>query len=69
MKASFFLLLLCAGIATAETNQLPSRPGLKIDAGFGRFNLKENTFFYSNNVVVVDPPAKPGDPPTIIRCL
>ena len=52
----------------AETNQPPARPGLKINAEFGRFHLKENTVFYSNNVVVVDPPAKPGDPPTIVHC-
>jgi len=50
----------------AETNA--PRPELQISADFGRFQLKEKIAFYSNNVVVVDPPAKPGDEPTIIRC-
>src|SRR5262245_49013700 len=64
-------VLLLAGVATmafAETNQPPQRPGLQITAGFGVFRLKENTAYYSNDVVVVDPPGKPGDPPTIIHC-
>lgn len=68
MKALFILSLLCAVVAMAETNQPPTRPGLKINAEFGRFNLKESVVYYSNNVVVVDPPSKPGDPPTIVRC-
>jgi lipopolysaccharide export system protein LptA len=68
MKAQLLFLLICAGLAVAETNQPPERPGLKINAEFGQFNLREKTVYYSNNVTVIDPPAKPGDPPTVIRC-
>jgi lipopolysaccharide export system protein LptA len=61
--------------ARAQTNKALARPALEIKAPFAEFHLKENTVFYSNNtefqsnnVVVIDPPSKPGDPPTIIRC-
>ena len=52
----------------ADTNQFPTRPGLVITADFAEFRLKEGIFYYSNNVVVTDPPAKPGGPPTILKC-
>ena len=68
MKAPGVLFLMSLAVAAANTNQPPSRPGLKIEAKFGEFRLKDNTVYYSNNVVVVDPPAKPGDAPTIIHC-
>jgi lipopolysaccharide export system protein LptA len=68
MKAQFLLLLVCAGAAVAQTNQPPERPGLRVNSEFGQFNLREKTAYYSNNVTVFDPPAKPGDPPTVIHC-
>ena len=69
MKAPLLIPLLCVSVAlAAETNKPPSRPGLEIKAKFGEFRLKDNTAYYSNNVVVFDPPAKPGDAPTIIHC-
>jgi lipopolysaccharide assembly outer membrane protein LptD (OstA) len=67
MKAQISLLFVCASVMAAETNQ-PPRPALEITAEFGRFQLKDNSAFYSNNVVVKDPPSKPGDAPTFIRC-
>jgi lipopolysaccharide export system protein LptA len=69
MKAPLLIPLLCVSVAlAAEPNKPPSRPGLEITAKFAEFRLKDNTAYYSNNVVVVDPPAKPGDAPTIIHC-
>jgi lipopolysaccharide export system protein LptA len=68
MKASGILMLMCASVLAAETNQTPARSGLEISADFGRFHLKESTAFYSNNVVVVDPPSKPDGPATVIHC-
>jgi lipopolysaccharide assembly outer membrane protein LptD (OstA) len=67
MKTQLILLFVCASALAAETNQ-PPRAALEISAEFGRFQLKENTAYYSNNVVVKDPPSKPGDPPTLIYC-
>ena len=68
MKTQLSLFLVCtSALAAAETNQ-PSRGALEITAEFGRFQLKDNTAYYSNNVVVKDPPSKPGDPPTFIYC-
>ena len=61
-------LLLAAGVFAAETNRPPARPGLEIKADFSIFDLKGNTAYYSNNVVLIDPPAKPGDAPTILHC-
>lgn len=69
MKAPLLIPLLFVSTAlAAETNKPPSRPGLEITAKFAEFRLKDNTAYYSNNVVVFDPPAKPGDAPTYIRC-
>jgi lipopolysaccharide export system protein LptA len=69
MKVSFLLsMLLVFAALGAETNRPPARPGLEITAKFAEFRLKDNTAYYSNNVVVFDPPAKAGDAPTIIHC-
>jgi lipopolysaccharide export system protein LptA len=68
MKALAVLLLTSASVVAQETNQFPTRPGLLITADFAEFRLKEGVFYYSNNVVVTDPPAKPGGPPTILKC-
>lgn len=70
MKAQLLFLLMCAGAAIAQSNQPPERPGLKINSEFGEFNLREKTAYYSSstNVTVIDPPAKPGDSETVIRC-
>ena len=69
MKAPpLFLLLFVSAALAAETNKPPSRPGLEITAKFAEFRLKDNTAYYSNNVVVVDPPARTNDAPTIIHC-
>lgn len=61
-------LLLAASLFAAETNRPPARPGLEIKASFSIFDLKNSTAYYSNNVVLTDPPAKPGDAPTILHC-
>jgi len=69
MKAICFLCLLSLAIArSADEEKPPGRPGLQINAEYAELHLKENRAYYSNNVVVVDPPAKQGDAPTIIRC-
>jgi lipopolysaccharide export system protein LptA len=68
MKAFLILSLATCCAMAADSNQPPARPGLEIKSRFAEFRLKENVAYYSNNVVVVDPPAKPGDPPTIIHC-
>lgn len=61
-------LLLAASVFAADTNRPPARPGLEIKASFSIFDLKGNTAYYSNNVVLIDPPAKPGDAPTVLLC-
>ncbi len=69
MKAYLlFPMLFVSAALAAEINKPPARPGLEIKAKFAEFRLKDNTAYYSNDVVVIDPPAKPGDAPTIIRC-
>ena len=78
MKA-FIALFAAALIATAaDADQSTNRPALTIKANFSVFDLKNYVFIYSNNVpgsdptndvVVFDPPAKPGDPPTILTCV
>ena len=76
MKA--FLVFLAAVLTTvaAGTNESTNRPALTITAKFSRFDLKNNTFlysnttpFFSNNVAVFDPPAKAGDSPTTMSCV
>ena len=61
-------LLAVATVFAADTNRPPARPGLEIKASFSIFDLKNSTAYYSNNVVLTDPPAKPGDAPTILHC-
>lgn len=72
LRVGLSLLFLCANALAADTNSNSTtnatRSALEITAEFGRFQLKENTAYYSNNVVVKDPPSKPGDPPTFIYC-
>lgn len=62
-------LLMASVVLAAETNQPPGRPGLEITAKFAEFRLNksDSSAYYSNNVVVFDPPAKPGDAPTVIH--
>ena len=62
------LILIATGLRAADEEKPPARPGLQITAEFAEFRLKENTAYYSNNVIIVDPPPKAGDLPTIIRC-
>jgi len=57
-----------SAIRAADTNRPPDRPALTIRAGFSVFLLRSNEFLYTNDVVVYDPPAKPGDPPTTLTC-
>jgi hypothetical protein len=68
MKALLALLLTTGAVSAAETNQPPDRPALTIRASLSIFLLRSNEFLYTNNVVVYDPPAKPGDAPTTITC-
>jgi lipopolysaccharide export system protein LptA len=68
MKALAVLLLTSASLMAAETNLFPERPGLSITSDFAEFRLKGGTFYDSNNVVVTDPPAQPGELPTVLRC-
>ena len=70
---AFSLFMVAAILPAADTNsppanRPPARPGLEIKASFSIFDLKARTVFYSNNVVLVDPPAKPGDAPTVLLC-
>jgi lipopolysaccharide export system protein LptA len=63
------LLFAAAGRAAEPALETPpSRPGLLITADFLVAMLKSNAVIYSNNVLVVDPPAKPGDSNTTLRC-
>ena len=62
------LILMVTGGRAADEEKPPARPGLEIKAEYMELRLKENTAYYSNNVIIVDPPPKPGDLPTIIQC-
>ena len=68
MKALLALLLAAVAAVAADTNLPPDRPALTIRAGFSIFLLRSNEFLYTNDVVVYDPPAKPGDAPTTMTC-
>ncbi|HMJ91389.1 MAG TPA: LptA/OstA family protein [Candidatus Acidoferrum sp.] len=79
MKALWILLLTTVLLAYAQEKsnapvvpppleQPPTRPGLEIVADFAILDLKSNMVHYSNNVVVTDPPSKPGDPLTVLKC-
>jgi len=76
MKALMVLLATALAAAAAGTNESTNRPALTINAKYSRFDLKNYVFLYSNvtsfatnDVTVFDPPAKPGDPPTIMTCV
>jgi lipopolysaccharide export system protein LptA len=58
-----------AELTAAEMEIPPARPGLTINAESSILMLKSNIVIYSNNVVVVDPPAKPGEDPMILKCV
>jgi lipopolysaccharide export system protein LptA len=62
------IILVVTGVRAADEEKPPARPGLQINAEYAEIRLKENTAYYSNNVTIVDPPPKPGDLPTTIRC-
>jgi hypothetical protein len=68
MKVFLPLLLALSAACAVETNQPPNRPALTITAGYSVFNLRSNEFLYTNHVIVIDPPGKPGDSPTILTC-
>lgn len=62
------LILVVTGRGAVDEEKPPARPGLQINAKYAEIRLKENTAYYSNEVIIVDPPLKPGDPPTTIQC-
>ncbi|HEY0549344.1 MAG TPA: LptA/OstA family protein [Verrucomicrobiae bacterium] len=62
-------LVATAKLTAAEMEIPPARPGLTINAESSILMLKSNIVIYSNNVVVVDPPSKPGDDPMILKCV
>ena len=62
-------LVATARLTAAEMEIPPARPGLTINAESSILMLKSNIVIYSNNVVVVDPPSKPGDDPMILKCV
>lgn len=70
MKSLLALLLALSAACAAETNQPPNRPALTINAGYSVFNLRRGAeeFLYTNHVIVIDPPTKPGDAPTTLTC-
>ena len=78
MKALLALFAVTLVATAADLDKATNRPALTIDAKFSLFDLKNYIFIYSNNipgsdptndVVVFDPPAKPGDPPTLLTCV
>ena len=76
MKALMVFLAAAMAAAAAGTNESTNRAALTINAKYSRFDLKNYVFLYSNvtsfssnDVTVFDPPAKPGDPPTIMSCV
>lgn len=62
-------LVATARLTAAEMEVPPPRPGLTIHAEYSLLDLKTNSVLYSNQVVVVDPPSKPGGPETILTCV
>lgn len=80
-KALFSILALvisgCAALAQERPEipaipesleQPPQRPGLEIFAQLMEADLKTRAILYSNKVVAIDQPLKPGEPATIVRC-
>ena len=66
-QVALLVLLACAALA-ADDLVRPDRPGLDIVSEEFEFRIKEKTYVYRHNVVVTNPPAEPGDPPTILKC-
>lgn len=62
-------LVATSELTAAEMEIPPARPGLTITADINILMLKSNIVIFSNNVVVIDPPAKPGDAPMILKCV
>lgn len=62
-------LVATARLTAAEMEIPPARPGLTIRADFNVLMLKSNIVIFSNNVVVIDPSEKPGEPPMILKCV
>ncbi len=70
MKALVAATLVATSELTAAEMEIPpTRPGLTITADFNVLMLKSNIVIFSNNVVVIDPPSKPGEAPMILRCV
>lgn len=69
MKTTLALsLMLTARLTAAEMEVPPARPGLKIWSGRQIVYLTNNFDLHTNNVIVIDPPVKPGDPETRLAC-
>lgn len=62
-------LVATARLTAAEMEIPPVRPGLTIRADINVMMLKSNIVIFSNNVVVIDPPSKPGEAPMILKCV
>ena len=62
-------LVATARLTAAEMEIPPARPGLTITADSSVLMLKSNIVIFSNNVVVVDPPSKPGEEPMVLKCV
>jgi lipopolysaccharide export system protein LptA len=61
-------LVATSRLSAAEMEIPPARPGLTITADTSVLMLKSNIVIFSNNVVVIDPPSKPGEEPMILTC-
>ena len=61
-------LIVAAKMTAAELETPPARPGLKIWGDINVLMLTNNSALYSNNVIVIDPPSKPGAPETRLTC-
>lgn len=68
MKRFLALALVVSLAVAADDVPRPDRPGLEIGSKEAVFQLKEKVWIYRGDVVVTDPPAKPGDPPTVLKC-
>jgi lipopolysaccharide export system protein LptA len=68
MKAFGAMVLMSAAALAADVEQPPPRPGLVITGQLQIISLEAKTIYYSNDVLVVDPPAKPGESNTTLRC-
>ena len=69
MKTTLALsLMVTARLTAAEMEVPPVRPGLKIWGGRQIVYLTNNFILLTNNVRVIDPPAKAGEPETVLTC-